>query len=170
MVATGSGFSAAWTVLMVDVDREFEKIVASLPLVAYRAGETVLAAGTKSGHLFVLKKGRVLVVKDAVEIARVEQPGAVFGELSALLDQPHAADVRALENSEFSIADATLLSKEPIAMNYIAKILALRIIEANRNFVELKGHVDGGGVPSTISKVLRRLEAILSVGGASFET
>ena len=34
---------------------------------------------------------------------------AVFGELSALLDQPHTADVRALETSKFHVADAALL-------------------------------------------------------------
>lgn len=162
--------SISWTAPMAYLDGGFEKIIASLPRATYRAGETVLASGTKSGHLLVLKKGRAVVVKDSVEIARVEQSGAVFGELSALLDQPHAADVRALEDSEFSVADAALLSTEPIVMKHVAKILALRIIEANKNFVELKGYVNGGGAPSTISRVLRRLEAILSVGGASFET
>jgi hypothetical protein len=30
----------------------------------------------------------------------------VFGELSVLLDQPHTADVRALEASQFHVADA----------------------------------------------------------------
>jgi CRP-like cAMP-binding protein len=39
----------------------------------------------------------------------VAEPGAVFGELSVLLDQPHTADVRALETSQFHIANATTL-------------------------------------------------------------
>jgi hypothetical protein len=31
----------------------------------------------------------------------VNAPGSVFGELAVLLDQPHTADVRTLEQSEF---------------------------------------------------------------------
>ena len=33
--------------------------------------------------------------------------GLVFGEQAALLDQPHTADVRTLEQSEFYVADAS---------------------------------------------------------------
>ena len=32
----------------------------------------------------------------------MSEPGAVFGELSMLLDQPHTADVRALEVAEIT--------------------------------------------------------------------
>ena len=37
------------------------------------------------------------------------EPGAVFGELSVLLDQPHTADVRARKASQFHVADAATL-------------------------------------------------------------
>jgi len=63
----------------------FAKLLALLPLANYRAGETVLTAGSKSGRLLILKSGAVIILKDSIEIARVEEPGAVFGELSALL-------------------------------------------------------------------------------------
>jgi CRP-like cAMP-binding protein len=75
--------------------------LAALPLATYEAGETVFAEGTKTGRLLILKSGAVAIVKGDTEIATVAEPGAVFGELSALLDQPHSADVRALEASEF---------------------------------------------------------------------
>ena len=65
--------------------------LAALPLATYRAGETVLAEGTKTGRLWILKSGAVSVVKGDTEIAKVAEPGAVFGELSALLDRPHTA-------------------------------------------------------------------------------
>ena len=49
------------------------------------------------------------------------ESGAVFGELSVLLDQPHTADVRALEASQFHIADAaTILRVDPIALLCVA--------------------------------------------------
>src|SRR5262249_12555114 len=65
----------------------------SLPIVTYQAGETVLAAGSRSGQLLILKSGAVAIIKEDIEITKVREPGAVLGELSALLDQPHTADV-----------------------------------------------------------------------------
>jgi CRP/FNR family transcriptional regulator, cyclic AMP receptor protein len=154
----------------VGADDAFEKILDVLPLATYRAGETILIAGSKSGRLLILKKGAVVILNDSIEIARVKEPGAVFGELSALLDQPHTADVRALEDSQFHVADAALADKDPVAVLHIARILAGRIVEANRNVVELKKQIQAGGSPSTLSKMIQRLEKVLSVGGASFET
>ena len=69
----------------------FQKRLATLPLATYQAGETVFAAGSRTGRLLILRKGAVVIVKEDVEIARVMEPGAVFGELSVLLDQPHTA-------------------------------------------------------------------------------
>jgi len=62
--------------------------IAALPLVTYQVGETVIADGSKSARLLILKKGAVTIVKEDTEIATVTEPGAVFGELSILLDQP----------------------------------------------------------------------------------
>ena len=80
--------------------------ITTMPLTTYQPGETVLAAGTKTGRLLILKKGAVTIRKNGTMIAEVTEPGAVFGELSALLNQPHTADVRTLEASEFRVAHA----------------------------------------------------------------
>jgi CRP/FNR family cyclic AMP-dependent transcriptional regulator len=148
----------------------FDKVLAGLPLANYRAGETVMSAGTKSGRLLILKSGAVAILKDAIEIAKVDEAGAVFGELSALLDVPHTADVRALTDSQFHVADAALLGKDPAALLEVARILARRIVAANRSVVELKSQMQTGTSPGVLNKMLRRVEEILSVGGASFET
>ncbi len=148
----------------------FSKVLAGLPLSNYRAGETVMSAGTKSGRLLILKSGSVAVLKDAIEITRVEEPGAVFGELSALLDRPHTADVRALTDTEFHVADAALLGNDPAALLEVARILARRIVAANESVVELKSQMQAGTSPGALSKLLKRVEEVLSVGGASFET
>src|SRR5690242_8360992 len=104
----------------------FEKILSALPLKTYAAGETVLSDGVKTGRLLLLKSGEVAVLKNSAVLARVDQPGAVFGELAGLLDQPHGADVRTLQDSQFHVADAELLEKEPIALLHVARILARR--------------------------------------------
>ena len=57
----------------------------------------------------------------------------MFGELSALLDQPHAADVRALETFQFYVADAAALVQDPTALLYIAGVLARRLDSANQS-------------------------------------
>ena|SRR5260370_36099963 len=62
----------------------FQRKLATLPLATYQPGETVLSAASTTGRLLILKEGAVAVVKEGVEIARVTEPGAVFGELSAL--------------------------------------------------------------------------------------
>src|SRR5262249_24015254 len=93
----------------------FQRKLATLPLVTYQPGETVLSTASTTGRLLILKGGAVAVVKEGVEIARVTEPGAVFGELSVLLDQPHTAD--ALEASQFHVADAaTILRVDSIAL------------------------------------------------------
>jgi hypothetical protein len=51
----------------------FQRKLATLPLVTYRAGETVLSAASKTGRLLILKEGAVAVVKEGVEIARVAE-------------------------------------------------------------------------------------------------
>src|SRR5215469_574954 len=63
--------------------------ISTLPLEIYKPGETVLAAGAKTGRLLILRKGAVVIEKGGTVIAKVTEPGAVLGELSALLNLPH---------------------------------------------------------------------------------
>jgi CRP/FNR family transcriptional regulator, cyclic AMP receptor protein len=64
----------------------FQRKLAGFPIATYRAGQTVLTAASTTGRLLILKKGAVAVLREGVEIATVTEPGAVFGELSVLLD------------------------------------------------------------------------------------
>ena len=144
----------------------FHKRLTEFPLVTYQAGDTVIATGSRTGRLLMLRRGGVAIVKDAVEIARVTEAGAVFGELSALLDQPHSADVRALETSKFHVADAALLLNDPVALLCIAAVLARRLDGANRAFIELKGQIQAGQPSSAINKTVEKIEELLGPGGA----
>ena len=89
-------------------------------------------------------------------------------ELSALLDQPHTADVRALETSQFHVADAAdLLAQDPIALLYVAVVLARRLDGANQALIELKSQVQAGQPPSVIGKTVEKMEGLLGDSGAS---
>jgi CRP-like cAMP-binding protein len=146
----------------------FQNSLAALPLVTYQSGETVLASGTKTGRLLILRKGTVAILKENTEIARVGEPGAIFGELSLLLDQPHTADVRALETSQLHVANATtLLSQYPIAFRYFATVLADRLDAANRALVQLRSELQAGEPPSVVAKTVSKMEGLLAVSGAS---
>jgi CRP/FNR family cyclic AMP-dependent transcriptional regulator len=145
----------------------FQKRLAALPVTSYQAGETVIAAGSRTDRLLILRKGAVAIIKEATAIAKVAEPGAVFGELSALLDQPHTADVRALEISEFHVADAALLVQDPIALLYVSAVLARRLDGANRALIELKSQLQAGQPRSVIGKTVEKMEGLLGISGAS---
>ncbi|MGB9389983.1 MAG: cyclic nucleotide-binding domain-containing protein, partial [Xanthobacteraceae bacterium] len=117
----------------------FQNSLAALGVVTYQPGESLIADGSKTGRLLILKKGTVAIEKEGREIAKVSEPGAVFGELSLLLDRPHTADVRVLETSQFHVANAAaLVDQNPIAVLYIAKMLAHRLDDANHALLQLK--------------------------------
>jgi CRP-like cAMP-binding protein len=140
-------------------DAAFEKMLSGLPVTAYRAGETIMSDGSKTGRLFILKSGEVAVLKNSAELARVDQPGAVFGELAALLDQPHGADVRALQDSAFHVADGTLLAKEPVLLAAVARILARRFVIVNESLAALKNEIQiGPSSPSGVRNVIAKME------------
>jgi len=115
-----------------------DDVFATLPLATYQPGEIILAEGSKTGRLWILKKGAVAVVRQGIEIAKVAEPGAVFGDLSALLDTPHTADVRALEISVFHVADAARSLQGPALLVHVARVLAQRLNGANQALIELK--------------------------------
>ena len=146
----------------------FQKSVAALPVVTYQAGETVIAEGSRTGRLLILAQGVVAIVKEDTQIATVAEPGAVFGELSILLDKPHTAEVRALEISQFQVANAaTLFSQDPIAVLYVATALAHRLDAANHALIQLKSQLKAGRSNSVVAQTVSKIEGLLAVSGAS---
>ena len=142
--------------------------LSSLPVAAYGAGETVVTEGTRTGRLLFLKTGAVSIVKGDTEIARVTEPGAMLGELSVLLDQPHTADVRALETSQLYVANGTtLLSQYPDAVRHVATVLAHRLEEANRALIKLRGQLQAGQPHSVVAETVSKMEGLLAGSGAS---
>ena len=126
----------------------FKKSLESLPISSFEPGETVLAAGSTTGQLFILRQGVVEVVRNGLQIATVSEPGAIFGELSIILDKPHTADVRALERSEFHSANASsLLTENVAALVYISAMLARRLDTANEVIIEARREVESGKRP-----------------------
>ncbi len=146
-----------------------ERRLAGLPVTKHPARKLVVSAGSTDGKLLFLRSGAVEVVKDGVRIANVSAPGAVFGEQSILLDQPHTADVTTLEQSEFYVADAeAILTGDPTIALYVAAILARRLDAANRSVIELKNQLQAGEPAHVIGSTVEKVEELLNyTGGAS---
>jgi CRP-like cAMP-binding protein len=152
----------------------WQRRLAALPLESFAAGDTVFKEGTKTGRLLVLKSGAVGIYKGAIEFAQVSQAGAVFGELSVLLNEPHSADVRALEASQFHVADAAALLQDPAALLYVSMELARRIDTANRGLLQLRGQLEAGEPLASaesrglIDRTLDGIEGLLSAIGTGY--
>jgi CRP/FNR family transcriptional regulator, cyclic AMP receptor protein len=143
----------------------FKKSLDSLPVSTFEPGESVLTAGSTTRQLYILKQGVVEVARDGLQIAKVSEPGAVFGELSIILNKPHTADVRAVERSNFHVAKASsLLTENVAALVYVCAILARRLEIANDVIVETKRESKR---PGAITKALDKLEKLLSPAGGN---
>lgn len=112
--------------------------------VSYDAGAEILRQGERSGRLYVLRRGKVEVVKNGVRISVANEAGSVFGELSILLDSYHNATVRTLEPSQFKIIENgdRFLENNPAACYRLANMLARRLANIDAVFAELKTKLD----------------------------
>jgi CRP/FNR family transcriptional regulator, cyclic AMP receptor protein len=132
------------------------------PVRTFAAGETVLGQGESTGLLFVLIEGGVEVVKDNVTVAAASEPGAIFGDLSALLGLPHTAVVRTIRPSRFyCVADArAFLEQNPPVCLHLCELLARRLDSLNKYLVDVKqqfaGHDHLGLVDSVLDTLMHR--------------
>ena len=110
--------------------------------------------------MLICKEGAGPVVKEGVEIAKVTEPGAGFGELSARLGHPHTADIHALEESEFHVVGtAAPLMQDLVSPPYVATVVERRQDSADRAQAELKRQVQDGQL-----RIITRLDCHFFLG------
>ena len=124
------------------------------------SGEEVIRQGEQTGCLFFLMEGTVEILRDGVSVAKASEPGVVFGEMSALLDAPHTATVRAIGPCTFCVVpDASaFLESSPIISHYVCKLLAQRLNMLNKYLVDAKHKLEGD---DRIEFVIKTLEGLL---------
>lgn len=111
-----------------------------LPAQSFDPRAVLLPEGEKSGLLYVLIDGEVEILKGDFQINVVSNPGAIFGEISVLLDIPHMATVRAVTPCKAYVVeggDAFLQSHKEIAYQ-LSKLLAQRLYGLTTYLVDLK--------------------------------
>ncbi|MGE0821312.1 MAG: Crp/Fnr family transcriptional regulator [Candidatus Binatia bacterium] len=111
-----------------------------LPERTYEADEILLHEGERTGVLYVLIEGQVAVLKGDVLVTTVSEPGAIFGEMSVLLDSTHTATVKALSSSRvYVIEHASIFLQSHTDIAYqLAKLLAQRLYGVTTYLVDLK--------------------------------
>lgn len=125
----------------------------------FAAGATILAAGEKSGVLLVLAEGTVEVRKDGVLVDQVREPGAVLGEIAALLDGVHTADVIAAEPASLYVVEQPLefLRTHPEFHLHVSVLLAKRLGNLVKYLADVRAQYEGHDHIGMVDQVLETL-------------
>jgi CRP/FNR family transcriptional regulator, cyclic AMP receptor protein len=135
------------------------QLIAGHKVQNFAPGDVVLEQGGPSGHLMVLIHGEVEILRDNVRVAKSSAPGAVFGEMSVLLETAYTATVRALKPSSFAIIENPhkFLRSSADASLHVAKLLANRLNALNKYLVDVKQQYDGHDHIGMVDQVLETL-------------
>jgi CRP/FNR family cyclic AMP-dependent transcriptional regulator len=120
---------------------------AGAPRKDFTPGTVLLSEGDTSGRLYILAEGSVEVLRGDTQVAVIGDPGAVFGEMSVLLNRPHTATVKAKSPVAvfvFDDAESFLKSNPEIAF-LLGRLLAERLNAATTYLVDLKRQFEGHG-------------------------
>jgi CRP-like cAMP-binding protein len=120
---------------------------AGLPAIRFDADIALLVEGEMSGRLYMLVDGEVEVLRGHTRVMVANQPGAMFGEISALLGEPHSATVKTVTPSTMYVIDdaENFLQAHPNLAFVVARLLAQRLSAATGYLVDLKRRFEGSG-------------------------
>ena len=132
------------------------ELCSHLPLEQVAAGEVLITEGDPPGRLLVLVSGTVVVERGGTAFARIQFPGAVFGEMSWVLDQPATATARASTDVVVHVVDdpERFFTERPGAALAVLQMTASRLDGLTRYLVDVKeqfaGHEDHLGMVDQI--------------------
>lgn len=124
-----------------------------LPVVTFPAGVEVLRAGEVHGLLLVLVEGTVEVSRHDTLVAAIDEPGSIFGEMSAQLGGPATATLRSRDACRFHRCEDSqaFLTEEPGVALAVAATLARRRDTITGHLVDLRTqYADHLGMVDTV--------------------
>ena len=110
------------------------------PLDRFKPGDVLIPEGPGLDRMYVLAVGEVEVLRGDTQVADIAIPGAIFGEIAALLGGPHTATVRAVTDvTAFRIENArsTLMDHKELSF-HVSTVLARRLTDATTYLADLK--------------------------------
>lgn len=146
---------------------------ADLPVERVAAGEVLVVEGTRPGRMLVLVSGSTTVERAGAAFARIDTPGSVFGEMSAVLDRPATATVRAeTEVLVRVVADPIgFLREHPDAALEVLRTTASRLdgltrylVDVKHQFAEVEGHL--GQVDRILDQLVHHQGPVARPGSA----
>jgi CRP/FNR family transcriptional regulator, cyclic AMP receptor protein len=141
---------------------EIIEAVRDYPETVFAAGEVLIAEGTLSPPIFVLLSGTISVYRGDIRVSRTNAAGALFGEMSVLLNIPTTATVVAETPVRAARIEDTMtfFKEQPGAALHAARVLAQRLNDATTYLADLKRqYVDDR---SHFGMVDRILDSLLS--------
>ena len=131
---------------------------AHLPVVEMDPGHVLVHEGEASSAIWILLSGELEVLKGTTVVTGIDQPGAVIGEMAALLGTVATATVTVRTTSRLRCAahGESFLS-DPAVMSRVAVGLAERLNRITTYLADLKEQY--GDVPGTamVPEVLNQL-------------
>jgi CRP/FNR family cyclic AMP-dependent transcriptional regulator len=118
---------------------------ADLPLQTVAPSETLIEEGSRPGRMYVLQQGAVVIEHDGVSFARIDTPGAVFGEMAWVLEKPATATVRAVSEVEVRVVEDPMMffTDAPGAALTVLKTTASRLDGLTQYLVDVKQQFGG---------------------------
>jgi CRP-like cAMP-binding protein len=119
------------------------KLCQDIPVRSVESGATLFVEGSKSRTLCILVDGEVEILKGEFQVNTVSEPGAVFGEMSILLDSPHTATVRTRTPCRVHViedGDTFLRANKDMAYDLL-KIVAGRLQGVTNYLTDLNRYV-----------------------------
>ncbi|MEJ2589133.1 MAG: cyclic nucleotide-binding domain-containing protein, partial [Deltaproteobacteria bacterium] len=105
-------------------------------ILSFKKGQTIFLEGEDSQDLYVLVSGKLDILKGSHKIAEVSEEGAIFGEMSFLLEEARTASVKAGTDAKVIRIPReevpAFLGKFPEVVKAFTKILAKRLDKASR--------------------------------------
>lgn len=131
---------------VVLTEQDWQDLLADAKIRTYQADDVIIREGERSKALFLINKGDVRVIQQPGKTLDNHGPGAVFGEMSFLMQQVATASVIAVTPVEVSVFDIALVHKrlnsapELAARFYqsLAVTLAHRLHQASRRLSQQK--------------------------------
>lgn len=135
------------------------KLIAGRRIENFDAGGIVMEQGTEGGPMFVLIQGEIEVLLNQVRVAKISEPGAVFGEMHVLLGGLHHVTIRTLKPSSFAVIEnpAQFLASSAEASLCVAEMLAARLNTLNKYLVDVKQQYEGHDHLGMVDDVLNAL-------------
>jgi signal-transduction protein with cAMP-binding, CBS, and nucleotidyltransferase domain len=111
----------------------------------YSPGEIIIKEGERDRAVYLLRSGKLGVLKGGRLVAEIEKPGSLFGEMSIIRNQPRSATVKALTPcvAEVYVGGINELARDqPHIIEIILRTLAERLAETT---ARLHSHMFGQG-------------------------